>query len=114
MSEIKEQIVERLRARVAEEADEYAADAAEAIERGERPDLWDRDVTVPVGWLIEAADRIEVLERERTNLIETKRTLEEALRPFAEAPADWTIYTVNAARLALNATPQDGKGGEEW
>ena len=102
MSEIKEQIVERLR----EACRDYSG---EMIVRGSTPRY-----EVHCDLLYDAADRIEALERERTNLIETKRTLEEALRPFATSPDDWTVDTVNAARLALNATPQDGKGGEEW
>lgn len=57
-----DELVARLRAVVAEEADEYAADAAEAIGRGERPDLWEREVVIPAAWGAEAADRLEALQ----------------------------------------------------
>lgn len=52
-------IVELLKAVVAEEALEYSFDAPEAIERGERPDLWDREITIPVEWASQAATLIE-------------------------------------------------------
>jgi len=65
-------MVERLGRIVAEESDEYASEAADAIERGERPDLWDREVTVPVAWIAEAAALITSLEAENARLREER------------------------------------------
>ena len=94
MSEIKEQIVEQ-----ATHLLDWLPGAYDHCKYGSRE--WCD------GYLSNA---VEVIQSPAARIT----VLEEALRPFAEAPADWTIYTVNAARLALNATPQDGKGGEEW
>ena len=135
MSEIKEQIVERLREEAAYRAESYAAEEYIPMQA-----FWRRQSDI----CAEAADRIESLETSReaarqnfltmqgtaATLAGRIKVLEEALRPFARAAQSYdpdeddgdmdawdyrpTIGELRFARLALNATPQDGKGGEEW
>lgn len=63
-------LVERLRALLDEEAADHADDAADAIERGERPDLWDREITLPVALLREAAAQLAAVTAENVRLRE--------------------------------------------
>jgi len=56
------ELIANLRASVANADDDMADAIADAQHTGERPDLDDWHVEVPVEWLREAADRIEALE----------------------------------------------------
>lgn len=87
-------LVEKFEKVIAEEADEYAADSPEAIERGERPDLWEREVTIPVAWLREAATALSAGVR--------MKGLEEAARNLINSRFD-TYKARNGRRMSIEA-----------
>ena len=95
MSEIKEQIVERLRNGV-------------CVAPSLTGDGFHIDIPATHAKLTEAADRIVMLEKALESAVSILRG--EIGSGWAERnEADWLIIDA-----ALNATPQDGKGGEEW
>ena len=96
------EMVERLKAVIAEEADEYEADAAEAYERGERPDLWEREVTVPVAWASQAAAALTSLIAERDGLREKVDLWKATASAEAEAMEDQKARAI-AAEAQLKA-----------
>lgn len=90
-------LIEQLLAAVSEEAAEYAADAPEAIQRGERPDLWEREITIPVNWASEAS---ALLQQQKEEI----ERLREALKPFADASRQFD----DAAKAVVGELPKDG------
>lgn len=67
MTQSPKSLIERLEAIIADAQADHDFDASQAFD-GDRPDLWDIEPEVPLGWLIEAVQAIRSAEEENAKL----------------------------------------------